>query len=233
MKCLLPLFAVILCCLQAVPSYAQKKTSEVKEKAPAWYNETFRQIACSRVSCLDPRIDDATEIFVGDTSLHVAVPLTYPPGSGYDTCAVNYDCREINLLAWQERRTPDATYSTLSALVLVKYLNEGGEAQWTLMILRRFAEKGWASWRVSLYNVQKEEWLYATEKFSSVLTNEQIYARLEDWAFPEGGYFGYDPATGMSTWRGIKFYFVNGDVREKTWEAVIGEKPTKFLPKGK
>lgn len=201
--------------------------TDTLDPAPAWYAGSFRQSACIRAICGQ----QLTDSYIPGTRPYLLF--------AHDSCDLS-PCQEIHLLAWLKRESTDSLlleskpYCDRLALVLVRSVTGSQGGEWTLMTLVSQYLMGFGA--DSFVNVHSYWCLVGREAmrtFDSLPGNKEVYQTLEQWSPISGGFFSFDAETGKSTWRNSEFLFIDGDVREKTWEAVIGEKPTKFFPNGK
>lgn len=210
---------------------------------PFWYSDAFEDEVCVRVCC--GAIYSDYDILVKDSEQSLIwCRATRVGGELRDSCDMSA-CTDMYLLAWLQRESlsskiyvGEEPYNERVALVLAQSLNEAGK-EWVLLSLSSSYEKNdtvtWKPfWHLSQgYNYSVGSSFLTMKEFKSVPTNAEIYQSLEEWTSANGGFFNYDITTKKNVWKGFEFLFVDGDVREKTWEAVIGEKPTRFFPNGK
>lgn len=210
---------------------------------PSWYMGLFNEEVCSRICC-GPLYSDHDMLDNVDGSL-VWSRRIKAGGGPSDSCDVS-NCGDIYLLAWLQRKSLSSTayageipYKEWIALVLARKQDKGSSEKWTLLTLSSDCHEADTSvhafyWHLSWgYDYSLGNGFLTMRLFDSLPTNAEIYQSLEEWTSANGGFFNYDITTKKNVWKGFEFLFVDGDVREKTWEAVIGEKPTRFFPNGK
>jgi hypothetical protein len=128
------------------------------------------------------------------------------------------------VLAWQivEDERP---LRVESCLVLTLTKNEKGKQVWCLTHLYRHPAEEKPRWRLSMSHLTGAKgtkywpglWLWHYKQFNSRPSNKEVYAALS----PEEVNWSFTLDTG---WR-----YVSCGVCEKTWQAALGEKPTRFF----
>lgn len=147
----------------------------------------------------------------------------------YEWAEGNADCAAESspfLLAWQVRMIGDSVRIN-NALFWCRWTkktaNSGKSEQnfWGLIALSQVDWNSMSRWYVASPD--------GVGRYDHPPTNEEVYAMLDKLRVIESRMFTSNPYD----WQGVSVEFVDGDVREKTWEAVIGEKPTRLFPNGK
>ncbi len=127
---------------------------------------------------------------------------------------------EASILAWQRVTVGGRQRRVLFGCT--KYLDTTGQLSWATILL--VSRDSGAFWWIPNY---KEPSLL--KRYDHRPTNKEIYEFLEAIYSVECRLFIYDEK-GHYDWEGVDVSFIEGGVCEETWEAVIGEKPTKFFP---
>lgn len=149
----------------------------------------------------------------------------------------------IRVLAWSQERTAFSAryqnqkradsmgYTLWNLLLWSKSIDDGGKPQWILLLLECSIDNlqgNVDTSRWSLSSFKKEDDMvqqYFSMVYSAPPNNEQIYQFIE-WSFLA------EQLEQTTAIRGIgadMIFLMGGDVREKTWEACVGEAPTKFF----
>ncbi len=140
----------------------------------------------------------------------------------------------IKVIAWQKVRIQKQhTFNKrdwifYNVLVWCKYKNVFGNTEWALVCVIKDEDLGEAvPWRL-LCGRDGDP----VRRYAHAPTNSDVMTSI-DRSRSVGQHFFLGEKNDMDRSYGIPIQFVDGDVREKTWEAVIGEKPTRFFPNGK
>ena len=146
----------------------------------------------------------------------------------------------IRVLAWVQERTAlnvrheqpsdSMGYVTWTLLIWNKSVDTAGKPQWSLMQLKASIDNIQGNIDTSLWSPIKfykdnEFEVHCCEIYSTAPTNKQIYQFIEDKSFGRL----LEQKTLVRGIPGQMDFLMGGDVREKTWEACIGEPPTKFF----
>ncbi len=149
--------------------------------------------------------------------------LAMPPESPIEQHA---DCMadlELKILAWQVRSIGDSiTFRNVLVWCrrdeVVSTTSDDKSPEWGLMVLTQMEGIYQHSWNILAGKS-------GIRRYTAAPTNDDVYRFVDDNSLVESQFFA--PQT--YNWNGVDVRLVAGDVREKTWEAVIGEKPTKFF----
>lgn len=163
-----------------------------------------------------------------------------------DTTYVEYEPPQrswnenIRVLAWSQEHTALNTrhqqlsdsmgYTLWNLLLWNKSIDTAGRPQWSLMLLNcsiNYTEGNIDTtlWSPVTFKGDNELQRHCCMVYSAPPNNEQIYQ------FIEGTFFGehLEQKTAVRGIPGQMMFLMGGAVREKTWEACVGEAPTKFF----
>ncbi len=219
------LVLLLLANISAANSRAVNPESDTTDPLPAWeleplYDSVTRRF-CDRYK-LFMSSGGLLDVENGQVIYTLPIDVQFSPVTQEQDSACLLETKSV-MLAWQRRAIGDSIRINTALFWCEGVPSNGGKKKrWALAVFDQIETEHTWSWRISS---GREGFNY----YDHPPANEDIYALLDSLRIIESRMFTSNPYD----WQGVSVEFVDGDVREKTWEAVIGEKPTRFFPNGK